>query len=82
MLFKKLEFFKEMNIEEEKTDQKAQKNNMTASTFFSKIDKLSSQGLAKILEKRIPQYWALANYLNEQIAPSVSGQVNIEFYQK
>jgi len=67
----------EMNIEEEKTDQKVQKNNMTASTFFSKIDKLSAPALAKILEKRIPQYWALANYLNEQIAPSITGKVKL-----
>jgi len=68
----------EMNIEKPSPVQ----TGMTASTFFSKVDKLSPQGLAKLLQRRIPQYWALANFLNEHIAPSVGPKEQKEIKER
>jgi len=48
---------------------------MSASGFFSKVEKLSAQELWKLLQIRIPQYWALANFLNEQVLPSLESNV-------
>jgi len=48
---------------------------MSASGYFSKIEKLSVPELTKLLQIRIPQYWALANFLNEQILPSLDPDV-------
>jgi len=48
---------------------------MGVSGFFSKIEKLPPQSLAKLIQKRASQYWNLANFINEQILPNQEPEV-------
>ncbi len=55
--------------------EKQAQETMSASSFFSKIDKMSPQELTRILESRIAQYWGLANYINDTIVSSLEPEV-------
>lgn len=48
---------------------------MGVSGYFSKIDKLPPQSLAKLIQKRATQYWNLANFITEQILPNQEPEV-------
>ena len=48
---------------------------MGVSGFFSKIDKLPPQSLAKLIQKRTSQYWNLASFISDQILPSQEPEV-------
>jgi hypothetical protein len=51
-------------------------SNLSASTFFSNYDKMSTDELYKIVKIRKNQYWNLANYLHTEVCKKLDETVS------